>query len=153
MSTSSQSANDNRDFNARLNIDRLLDTKAIEKQDIQDVVNGLSKANKTLPARYFYDAKGSQLFEDICQLPEYYPTRTEASILQQYASEIVAHTQARELVELGSGSSTKTRYLLDAYQIYNAPLYYVPVDVSGSILRSSAYDLLANYPQLKIQER
>jgi dimethylhistidine N-methyltransferase len=151
MSTSSQSANDNRDFNARLNIDRLLDTKAIEKQDIQDVVNGLSKAKKSLPARYFYDGKGSQLFEDICQLPEYYPTRTEASILQQYAPEIVAHTQASELVELGSGSSTKTRYLLDAYQIYNAPLYYVPVDVSGSILRSSAYDLLAHYPQLKIQ--
>ena len=154
MSTFSQSANDNQDsLNPRLNIDRLLDVKAIEKYDIQDVVNGLSKANKTLPARYFYDGKGSQLFEEICQLPEYYPTRTEASILERYATEIVARTQAIELVELGSGSSTKTRYLLDAYQNYDVPLYYVPVDVSGSILRESAYDLLANYPQLKIQAK
>lgn len=145
----SQSASDRHD--ARLKIDRLLDTKAIEKDDIQDVISGLSKTNKSLPARYFYDAKGSQLFEEICQLPEYYPTRTEASILSQYATEIVNRTQVTELVELGSGSSTKTRYLLDAYQSSDRPLYYVPVDVSGSILKDSAYDLLADYPRLKVQ--
>ena len=146
----SQSTGD-RNFNDRLKIDYLLDAKAIEKDDIQDVVSGLSQANKSLPARYFYDAKGSQLFEEICQLPEYYPTRTEASILHQYATDIIDRTQAIELVELGSGSSTKTRYLLDAYQKSDRPLYYVPVDVSGSILKESAYDLLADYPQLKIQ--
>lgn len=152
MSTFSQSANSNRDFlDSRLDIDRLLDVRAIEKNDIQDVISGLNRASKTLPARYFYDSKGSQLFEDICQLAEYYPTRTEASILEQYATEITNLTQATELVELGSGSSTKTRYLFDAYQNYEAPLYYVPVDVSGSILQASADDLLTAYPRLKIQ--
>ena len=145
----SQSKSDRHDD--RLKIDYLLDAKAIEKEDIQDVINGLSKINKSLPARYFYDAKGSQLFEDICGLPEYYPTRTEASILNRYATEIVSRTQAVEIVELGSGSSTKTRYLLDAYQSCDRPLYYAPVDVSGSILKESADNLLADYPGLKIQ--
>jgi L-histidine Nalpha-methyltransferase len=135
----------------RLQIDYLLDLQAIAKNDIQDVINGLKQKQKSLPARYFYDRKGSQLFEDICQLAEYYPTRTEASILQQYAQEIVKQTKAKELVELGSGSSTKTRYLFDAYQGLNIPLCYVPVDVSDSILQVSAHDLLADYPQLKIQ--
>ena len=144
----SQSKSDRHDD--RLKIDYLLDAKAIEKEDIQDVINGLSKINKSLPARYFYDAKGSQLFEDICGLPEYYPTRTEASILDRYATEIVSRTQAIEIVELGSGSSTKTRYLLDAYHS-DRPLYYAPVDVSGSILKESADNLLADYPRLKIQ--
>jgi L-histidine Nalpha-methyltransferase len=138
-------------FSERLKIDYLLDLQAIAKNDIQDVINGLKQKQKSLPARYFYDRKGSQLFEDICQLAEYYPTRTEASILQQYAQEIVKQTQATELVELGSGSSTKTRYLFDAYQRLNIPLCYVPVDVSDSILQISADNLLADYPQLKIQ--
>ena len=150
MSTFS-SANNRHNLKSRLQINYLLDVKAIEEDDIGDVINGLSKANKSLPPRYFYDAKGSQLFEDICQLAEYYPTRTEASILQQYASQIADRTQAVELVELGSGSSTKTRYLLDAYRDTDRPLYYVPVDVSGSILKASAEDLLADYPRLKIQ--
>ncbi len=145
----SQSQSDR--HNDRLKIDYLLDVKAIEKDDIQDVISGLSKANKSLPARYFYDARGSQLFEDICGLPEYYPTRTEASILDRYATEIVSRTQAIEIIELGSGSSTKTRYLLDAYQKSDRPLYYAPVDVSGSILKESADKLLADYPRLKIQ--
>ncbi|HEY9768283.1 MAG TPA: L-histidine N(alpha)-methyltransferase [Coleofasciculaceae cyanobacterium] len=152
MSTFSQSANYYRDsLKARLKIDYLLDAQAIDKDDKQDVINGLNKASKFIPARYFYDKKGSQLFEAICQLLEYYPTRTEASILEQYATEIVAQTQANEIVELGSGSSTKTRYLLDVYQDFNTPLYYVPVDVSGSILQESADSLLADYPHLKIQ--
>ena len=135
---------------ARLNIDYLLDAKAVEKDDVRDIVSGLTRESKFLPARYFYDAKGSQLFEEICRLPEYYPTRTEANILQQSAPEIINRTSANELVELGSGSSTKTRYLLDAYPA-DTPLYYVPVDVSGSILQESAYNLLADYPNLKIQ--
>lgn len=151
MSAFSQSATgDYSSLEARLNIDYLLDAEAIEKNDIQEVVSGLTKEAKSLPARYFYDATGSQLFEQICQLPEYYPTRTEASILQQYAEDIIDRTSTTELVELGSGSSTKTRYLLDAYPTDN-PLYYIPVDVSGSILKESAYNLLADYPNLKIQ--
>ncbi|MEL6581797.1 MAG: L-histidine N(alpha)-methyltransferase [Cyanobacteria bacterium J06621_12] len=136
---------------SRLEIDYLLDPQASEKDDIQDVINGLKQTPKNLPARYFYDQKGSQLFEQICELPEYYPTRTEASILHQYASEIVDRTQAVELVELGSGSSSKTRYLFDVYRKRDSPLYYVPVDVSDSILKTSANELLADYSQLKIQ--
>lgn len=152
MSAFSQSENNNQDsLAARLKIDYLLDFQAIEKDDIQEVINGLNNEQKSIPARYFYDPQGSQLFEDICQLPEYYPTRTEASIIKQYAPEIVNQTQAIELVELGSGSSTKTRYFFDAYQKLNIPLYYTPVDVSDSILKTSAIKLLADYPQLKIQ--
>jgi L-histidine Nalpha-methyltransferase len=152
MSAFSLSKNNSQNcLSARLKIDYLLDFQALEKDDIQDVINGLKQKQKSLPAHYFYDSRGSQLFEDICQLAEYYPTRTEASILQQYAKEIVKQTQAIELVELGSGSSTKTRYLFDAYQELNLPLCYIPVDVSDSILQASAHHLLADYPQLKIQ--
>ena len=135
----------------RLHIDYLLDLEAIAKNDIQDVIDGLQQPQKSLPPRYFYDRQGSLLFEAICQLPEYYPTRTEAVILSQYAGEIVDRTQAEELVELGSGSSTKTRYLFDAYQDRDLPLTYVPVDVSGSMLSATAEDLLSDYAQLKIQ--
>ena len=146
------SANCNSDFiEDRLKIDYLLDAKAAEKNDIQDLISGLQNTPKSIPVRYFYDSQGSQLFEQICQLPEYYPTRTEASILKQYATKIVEQTMAVELVELGSGSSTKTRYLLDVYQNLHTPLYYSPVDVSDTILKDSAYELLADYPQLKIQ--
>ena len=135
----------------RLSFDYLLDTKAIEKDDVTDLINGLESTPKSIPPRYFYDRQGSQLFEQICQLPEYYPTRTEASILENYAVEIADKTQAIELIELGSGSSTKTRFLLDAYQSLATPLYYTPIDVSDSILKSSAEQLLKDYPQLKIQ--
>ncbi|MEM7594385.1 MAG: L-histidine N(alpha)-methyltransferase [Cyanobacteria bacterium P01_A01_bin.83] len=153
MSTLSSSANSNRQsVSNRLDIDYLLDVQQIEQADIQDVVSGLSQTPKVIPARYFYDAQGSELFEAICQLPEYYPTRTEASILKEHAASIMTQTQAVELVELGSGSSTKTRYLLDAHtNNVDRPLYYVPVDVSDSILRASAQNLLTDYPQLKIQ--
>ena len=152
MSFSPESTDSKRNSTAaRLQIDYLLDPQAVEKNDIRDVVDGLQQQQKSIPPRYFYDAKGSQLFEAICELPEYYPTRTEASILEQHAAEIISKTKAVELVELGSGSSTKTRYLFNAYRDLNTPLYYVPVDVSGSILEESAEDLLTEYPQLKIQ--
>jgi L-histidine Nalpha-methyltransferase len=152
MSAFASSENTNQNCQStRLKIDYLLDFQALEKDDIQDVVNGLKQEQKCLPAHYFYDPRGSQLFEDICQLAEYYPTRTEASILKKYAKEIVKQTQSIELVELGSGSSTKTRYLLDTYQELNLPLCYIPVDVSDSILQATAHNLLADYPQLKIQ--
>lgn len=124
---------------------------ASTKDDGQDVISGLKQKQKTLPPQYFYDAKGSQLFEKICQLPEYYPTRTEASILQKYATDIAKVTGKVELIELGSGSSTKTRILLDAYQKLNDALTYVPIDVSGSILQESANSLLIDYPNLYIK--
>lgn len=134
----------------RLQINRLLDNTQEAVKDGIDVVRGLSKPQKSLPPRYFYDSRGSQLFEQICQLAEYYPTRTEAKILQQYAPEIAKLTGACQLIELGSGSSTKTRFLLDAYQSLGYPLAYCPIDVSGSILKESASKLLADYPQLQI---
>ncbi len=115
-----------------------------------DVVEGLTQTPKTLSPKYLYDDRGSQLFEQICELPEYYPTRTETAILQHCASEIARLTGSCELVELGSGSSTKTRILLDAYQKLGHPLRYLPIDVSGGILESSAYELLVDYPSLSV---
>ncbi|GBF79442.1 L-histidine N(alpha)-methyltransferase [Aphanothece sacrum] len=118
----------------------------------QDVIEGLTKTPKSLPAKYFYDQRGSEIFEAICQLPEYYPTRTEALILCQYAEEIAQITGTCELIELGSGSSTKTRLLLDAYQAQKKFCKYVPIDVSETILKESAIQLQKDYPALYIQE-
>lgn len=115
-----------------------------------DVIEGLSQPQKTLPCRYFYDDRGSALFEQICDLPEYYPTRTEQGILEQYAGAIAELTGACELVELGSGSSRKTRLLLEAYSQLDYELQYCPIDVSAGILKSTALDLLGQYPNLKL---
>ncbi|WP_414530025.1 L-histidine N(alpha)-methyltransferase [Nodularia chucula] len=115
-----------------------------------DVVQGLTQTPKTLPTHYLYDDRGSELFEQICELPEYYLTRTETKILQQYAGEIARITGPCELVELGSGSSTKTRIILDAYEKLGYPMLYVPIDVSAGILETSARQLLADYPSLKV---
>jgi L-histidine Nalpha-methyltransferase len=115
-----------------------------------DVVAGLSKSPMSVPAKYFYDDRGSQLFEQICELPEYYLTRTETAILQTYALEIAEITGSCELVELGSGSATKTRILLDAYDKLGYPLRYMPIDISAGILESSAFALLADYPTLEV---
>lgn len=135
----------------RLQIKRLLEpTLIISTNAGSDVVKGLTQRPKTLPPRYFYDDRGSELFEQICELPEYYLTRTETKILQSYASEIAAITGACEIVELGSGSSTKTRILLDAYQKQGLPLHYLPIDVSAGMLESSALSLLADYPSLQV---
>ncbi|PPS42857.1 L-histidine N(alpha)-methyltransferase [Chroococcidiopsis sp. TS-821] len=135
----------------RLQIEYLIDSTAQAKTiDGNDVIQGLTQHPKSLPARYFYDDRGSQLFEQICTLPEYYLTRTETAILQEYASEIAQITGACELVELGSGSSTKTRILLDAYKQLGYPLHYLPIDVSAGILESSAKQLLADYPSLQV---
>lgn len=134
----------------RLQIECLLDNPKGVVNEGTDVISGLSKPQKSLPPRYFYDSYGSKLFEQICQLPEYYPTRTEAEILQQCSPEIAKLTGACQLIELGSGSSTKTRLLLNAYQSFNYPLAYCPIDVSGSILKESADKLLAEYPRLQI---
>ncbi|MGW2590755.1 L-histidine N(alpha)-methyltransferase [Streptomyces sp. NPDC001515] len=112
-----------------------------------DVLHGLSRRPKTLPPKWFYDARGSELFEEITRLPEYYPTRAEREILIDRAEEIAAATGARTLVELGSGSSEKTRHLLDALPELHS---YVPVDVSESALRGAAKALLAERPELSV---
>jgi L-histidine Nalpha-methyltransferase len=127
-----------------------LDSDLPKLDDGSDVIQGLTQTPKTLPCRYFYDDRGSELFEQITDLPEYYPTRTEQAILETYVSEIIALTGACELIELGSGSSRKTHTLLTAYSQLPDPLHYYPIDVSAGILRSTALDLLETYPQLNV---
>jgi len=117
----------------------------------QDVIQGFNQKQKNLPPKYFYDDFGSELFEKICELPEYYPTRTEAWILSQYATEIAQITGSCELIELGSGSSTKTCILLDAYQKIADDRRYLPIDISGGILKTSVLQLRQQYPDFFIQ--
>ena len=119
---------------------------------IRDVQDGLTRSPKTLPPQYFYDAKGSRLFEQICALPEYYLTRAEFEILRAHADEAVAHlAEPISLVELGSGSSVKTRLLIEACLRRNGQLRYVPIDISVSALEESAAALSQEYPQLEIE--
>lgn len=112
-----------------------------------DVLSGLTGTPKTLPPKWFYDARGSELFDEITTLPEYYPTRAEREILLARSQEIADATGARTLVELGSGSSDKTRHLLDDLPDLET---YIPVDVSESALRGAAEALGAERPGLRI---
>ncbi len=117
----------------------------------RDVREGLSKSKKTLPCVYFYDEKGSLLFEEICSLSEYYPTRTEASILRQNADEMASlFLRDVNIIELGSGSSVKTRVLLEAFLRKNRMAVYKPIDVSNSILQESSAHLERAYPGLRV---
>jgi L-histidine N-alpha-methyltransferase len=109
-----------------------------ERTLADDVLDGLTRPLKELPPKHLYDARGSELFEAICELPEYYQTRTERSILQAHADDIAARTGAVELIELGSGSATKTRVLLDAMAAAGTLARYVPVDVSASTVHAVA---------------
>ncbi|MFJ5259902.1 L-histidine N(alpha)-methyltransferase [Streptomyces sp. NPDC088387] len=112
-----------------------------------DVLRGLTGSPKTLPPKWFYDARGSELFEEITELPEYYPTRAEREILIARSGEIAAAAGARTLVELGSGSSEKTRHLLDSLTGLGV---YVPVDVSESALTQAGEALVAERPGLDV---
>ena len=115
---------------------------------LADVISGLSKAQKTLPCQYFYDETGSELFEQITELDEYYPTRTEMKILRDHVDEISSAIGSDVLlVEYGAGASTKTRILLDAL---SKPAGYVPIDVSETFLLQTAEGLRADYPDLKV---
>ena len=115
-----------------------------------DARAGLTATPKTLPPKWFYDAQGSALFEKITELPEYYPTRAERAILRAVAPEIAALTGAAALVELGSGSSDKTRLLLSALRAAGTLRGYVPVDVSESALAAAGDALAAEYPGLAV---
>ena len=115
-----------------------------------DVRAGLAREFKELPPKYFYDRRGSELFDRITTLPEYYPTRCERAILNRRAPEIVAATGAQELVELGSGSASKTRALLYAMAGAGTLRRYVPVDCSKSVVERSAAELRAVYPGLQV---
>jgi L-histidine N-alpha-methyltransferase len=112
------------------------------------VLAGLSASPKSLPCKFFYDARGSALFEAICEVPEYYLTRTELAILETYAGAIAARIGPNcRLVELGSGASRKVRLLLNALE---APLAYIPVDISRDHLRDAAAGLAADFPELEV---
>ena len=106
-----------------------------------EVRDGLSRELKELPPKYFYDERGSQLFDTITTLPEYYPTRCEREILNRRAPEIVAETGAGELVELGSGTASKTRALLYAMAGAGTLRRYVPFDVDPSVVEACAAEL------------
>jgi len=116
----------------------------------EDVREGLTRSFKELPPKHLYDTRGAELFEQICELPEYYPTRTERAILERLAGELIAQSGASELVELGSGSATKTRLLLDAMAAAGTLESFIAVDVTESFVRDSAAELIAEYPGLRV---
>ena len=120
-------------------------------QMARDVRLGLAADPKELPPKYFYDESGSQLFEQITELPEYYPTRAERAILAERSAEIVAAAnEPATLVELGSGSAAKTRHLLDAMRDAGCLARYVPVDISPEITHETAQALVGEYPGLSV---
>ncbi|MFF4394399.1 L-histidine N(alpha)-methyltransferase [Streptomyces sp. NPDC001480] len=130
-----------------LHVTRTLPEDATDAALRADVLDGLTATPKTLPPKWFYDARGSELFEQITELPEYYPTRAEREILTTRSGEIASATGARTLVELGSGSSEKTRYLIDALTGLRV---YVPVDVSESALTQAGQALAEERPWLEV---
>jgi L-histidine Nalpha-methyltransferase len=115
-----------------------------------EVRAGLTAPRKTLPSKYFYDAYGSELFEQITELPEYYQTRTELAILQSLAYGLAERYRWSEVVEIGSGSSKKTLTILDSLQERGYLNRFVPIDVSESMLRESAESLIERYPKLRV---
>jgi L-histidine N-alpha-methyltransferase len=116
-----------------------------------DVVAGLTATPKTLPPKWFYDDRGSELFDAITRLPEYYPTERERSILRARAASIAAHSHADTIVELGSGTSDKTTVLLDAFTATGQLERFVPFDVSEATLRDAAERLAARYPGVDVR--
>jgi len=129
---------------------RCLNGQAHQHLFARDVAAGLSAPRKWLPPKYFYDERGSQLYEQICALPEYYPYRAEMEILRTYAAEIHAEIGHLALVEFGSGSATKTRHLLSAYEWAGRPFRYCPIDISREILWDTAQRLLQEYRHVEI---
>jgi L-histidine N-alpha-methyltransferase len=129
----------------------LRDASARHAQLVADVQRGLGSRPRSLPSKYFYDARGSELFDQITRLPEYYPTRTERGILLAHADEIAATTGAELLVELGSGTSEKTRLLLDALAARGRLRRFVALDVDPGVLAGAAAELRERYPELSIE--
>jgi len=118
---------------------------------LRDVAWGLSRPQKELSPKYFYDRRGSELFDEITRLPEYYLTRTERALLECWSAAIMAAARPRALVELGAGSADKTRLLLDAMVCAESGELYVPIDVSADFLDESAARLRDEYPTLGIE--
>lgn len=131
-------------------ISNYLAADAAEEALRRDVRHGLAQTPKSLPPKWFYDSVGSDLFDQITRLPEYYPTRAEAQILRTHAGEIVAAAGADTLVELGSGTSEKTRMLLDALRDRGSLERFVPFDVDASVLKAAGAAIEKEYPGVEI---
>ena len=121
-----------------------------ERSLADDVLDGLTRPFKELPPKHFYDARGAELFDRICELPEYYPTRAERAILERSSAELAQMTGAVELVELGSGTAAKTRVLIEALHSAGTLRRYVPFDVTETMVRESARKLTQEYPGLRV---
>lgn len=117
----------------------------------EDIRQGLLSKPRSLPPKYFYDARGAELFDKICDTPEYYPTRTEHNLLDRHGSEIIRHTRPDEIVELGSGSSQKTRHLLNACENHAHICSYAPFDVCEPMLQESAAMIRAEYDWIQVK--
>jgi L-histidine N-alpha-methyltransferase len=131
-------------------IDVHLSPDEVRRQMRADAVAGLLAEEKSIPPVWFYDERGSELFEEITQLPEYYPTRAERRLLEAHAAEIADLAKADTLVELGAGACSKTRVILDALAQTGALARYVPFDVSDEFLRSAATSLCNEYEALAV---
>ena len=133
-----------------LRVDTYLKPDDLRRALRDDVAAGLSSTPKDLPPKWFYDDRGSELFDEITRLPEYYPTRRERSILVAHADAIVTASGADTLVELGSGTSEKTRILLDAFHRSGSLETFAPFDVSEATLREAAAQVAAEYPGISV---
>ncbi len=118
---------------------------------LAEVAAGLAAPQKELPPKYFYDHRGSELFEEITRLPEYYPTRTERSLLESWMPALISELGTRTLVELGAGSAEKSRIILSAMRAAGTACLYVPIDVSASFLDQTASRLRREYPGLRVE--
>lgn len=132
-------------------LENYLAADAAEEALRRDVRDGLTRIPKTLPPKWFYDSVGSELFDQITRLPEYYPTRAEAQILMARAGDIAAASGADTLVELGSGTSEKTRMLLDALREHGSLRRFIPFDVDSSVLKAAGAAIEAEYPGIEIE--
>ena len=142
-------AHANTESAARLSID-VVDAAGVAGTMAADVLAGLTAVPKQLPPKYFYDDAGSRLFEQITRLPEYYPARAERELLEEAADDPMAELRPAEIVELGAGSSAKTRRLLSAPTAPEHLRRFVPLDVSREIVESSALGLLRDFPYMSI---
>lgn len=136
---------------SRVRIRRELPADALERRMAEDVRRGLGGDPKSLPPKYFYDARGSKLFEAITRLPEYYPTRAERVILEARADDLVEELRPEALVEYGSGSSGKTTILLEAMERAGLLRAYGPIDVSPEPVREASEGLAERYPEIRIE--
>ena len=133
-----------------LSLSNYLEADSAAKALRRDVLDGLTQTPKSLPPKWFYDAAGSDLFDQITRLPEYYPTRAEAEILRTRAADIAATSGADTLVELGSGTSEKTRLLLSALRDTGSLRRFVPFDVDAGMLQAASAAILDEYPGIEI---